>query len=386
MEEEMLNRLNWLSLTQIALISLSLLTLSPQAMEKEEVPEEFPALRETTVDKLFKVSKDIATNHIQIVGVDYAHEQGIKGKGVKVAIIDSTFSYKCDTEHALSSTCILAKPSTHTPDFWKKFKATTGKVSKHHANHVASIIAGEEIGIAPEAKLKIIDLENDPSLAHIKEYEDRIVKAIDLAIKSGVHFINLSQNIFPENQPEGKISVRMRQSFLAARNNGIGIIKSAGNLQEEYGKTAYTKSLIDLAKDMKGHLIFVSAIEYTKEGKERLAERFSNKPGKDAADYFISAPGVRISARGAEGVKILMSGTSMAAPIVTGVAALIKSIKPGLSAPKIFNILKYTARKTSLRKTYQFDDEPTLYGHGVIDAEAALVYIQENMLSDSSDK
>ena len=66
-----------------------------------------------------------------------------------------------------------------------------------------------------------------------------------------------------------------------------------------------------------------------------------------------------------------MSGTSMATPHVAGVAALIKAVKPSATGAEIADILRDTARPL---KDNAADPVPNnAYGHGCLDANAALV-------------
>jgi len=66
-------------------------------------------------------------------------------------------------------------------------------------------------------------------------------------------------------------------------------------------------------------------------------------------------------------------GTSMAAPHVSGLAALIKSIKPWLKASEIMNVIRYTADDVNA-DAYPGKDE--YIGYGRINMEKALVPIK----------
>ena len=63
-----------------------------------------------------------------------------------------------------------------------------------------------------------------------------------------------------------------------------------------------------------------------------------------------------------------MSGTSMASPYVTGVAALMLSLNPGLTAAQIGGIIRRTSNPMP-GSTYAWQDAA---GFGVIDAAACL--------------
>jgi subtilisin family serine protease len=69
-----------------------------------------------------------------------------------------------------------------------------------------------------------------------------------------------------------------------------------------------------------------------------------------------------------------MQGTSMAAPHVTGVVALMLQVKPDLDYTGVLSILKSTARKD----TYSTDSENNIFGSGKLDAYNAVKYVVES--------
>ena len=83
------------------------------------------------------------------------------------------------------------------------------------------------------------------------------------------------------------------------------------------------------------------------------------------------APGVGILSTYLAGGTTTMSGTSMATPHVAGVAALIKAVKPSATGAEIADILRDTARP--LRDAAADPVPNNAYGHGCLDAQAALV-------------
>ena len=97
----------------------------------------------------------------------------------------------------------------------------------------------------------------------------------------------------------------------------------------------------------------------------------------DALSYFsnhgakkvhIAAPGSNILSTVPNNDYARFNGTSMAAPYVTGVAALVKAVNPELTTLQLRDILTATARKSG-----------SLYGFGFLDAHAALTYGLEDL-------
>lgn len=100
---------------------------------------------------------------------------------------------------------------------------------------------------------------------------------------------------------------------------------------------------------------------------------FSSR-GPSACDQLsikpeVVAPGVavRSSIPGPGGSYDLLSGTSMAGPHVAGTVALIRQVNPDISPEAVKLLLMQTARDLS------GDLEDNTYGHGIIDAYAAVV-------------
>src|SRR5262249_18529518 len=132
-------------------------------------------------------------------------------------------------------------------------------LGENHANYVSSIIHE----IAKKARLRVIDIYDEPSVKDAGEYNDYLIAAVNAAIESDVDFINISIRIHPnDNGWNGKVSEELEKTFLNAARKGIGIIKSAGNDREIIGSTPYTKSLAELLDKMQGSMIMVVATEY----------------------------------------------------------------------------------------------------------------------------
>ena len=105
---------------------------------------------------------------------------------------------------------------------------------------------------------------------------------------------------------------------------------------------------------------------------------FSNKCG-NTSGYCIAAPGNKIASTNittAYSEYVSMSGTSMAAPMVTGAIAFLKNAFPNMRAEQIISLLMNTANKSAE------DYDSSTYGAGLLDLTAALEY--QSPVSDSS--
>lgn len=78
-------------------------------------------------------------------------------------------------------------------------------------------------------------------------------------------------------------------------------------------------------------------------------------------------------------------GTSSSAPLVAGIAALILSIKPDLSAAEVKNLLQESARKIGPESSYDAKGHSPLFGYGCVDADhAAKLVLSQSKKSDSA--
>lgn len=167
----------------------------------------------------------------------------------------------------------------------------------------------------------------------------RIAEAIRYAVDNGAHIINISL-VGPNSQNDLKTAVKY------AYDNGVAVIAASGN--DYLSLDMYPK--YPVCADEEGDaseewLLGVSAIN-----EQHFLAQFANR----GSCIDITAPGVHISStmRYAPryGLSKLyggtFSGTSFAAPFVSGAAALIKSIHPEWNPKKIYETILKTAHKT----------------------------------------
>jgi subtilisin family serine protease len=209
-----------------------------------------------------------------------------------------------------------------------------------HGTHVAGIIAATinktgVAGIAPNVKIMPINVFDG-------EYADTydIIDAIYYAADKKTDVINLSLGSF-------SYSYAMDYAASYAKSKGTVLIAAAGN--EDTSLETYPAAL--------DAVIGISATD-----KNDKITSFSNY-----GNYIdFAAPGQDIYSTVAGSSYRYMDGTSMAAPVVSGVTALVLSKNPMLTPSQVEDIL----RKSSVdlgRKGWDY-----LYGYGRIDAYKAL--------------
>jgi cell wall-associated protease len=206
-----------------------------------------------------------------------------------------------------------------------------------HGTHVAGIIGarrdqgGDVMGIAPDVVIMAIRAVPDGD-----ERDTDVANAIRYAADNGANIINMS---FGKGYSPRKASVDSAVRY--AESKGVLLVHAAGNDGENTDVTPSFPSpiLVDGQAAVR-NWIEVGASSW--KGGADLAANFSNY-GKRSVDLF--APGVDILSTLPGGKTGKESGTSMAAPVVAGVAALLMSYFPNLTAGEIKDALLESTRK-----------------------------------------
>lgn len=249
------------------------------------------------------------------------------GRGIDICVLDTGF----DARHSDFSTRTVEGKSFVPGENWNE--------DVHgHGTHCAGVAAGNKrldnekrYGIAPEAGLKIAKVLSASGTGTTSS----IVDAIDWAITKKYRVISLSLGSPVKlNEPPSLIFERAGETAL---ENNCLIIAAAGNdsrrpsLPKPVSCPANSKSILSVA-----------AIDE----QFRIA-RFSNG-GINAADggeINVCAPGVDVLScyPANKNNYTLLSGTSMAAPHVSGLAALYMEAFPDLTARQIWQLLEDNA-------------------------------------------
>nr|WP_321233916.1 S8 family peptidase [uncultured Psychroserpens sp.] len=200
-----------------------------------------------------------------------------------------------------------------------------------HGTHVSGIIAAERTngkgikGIANNAQIMAIRATPNGD-----EYDKDIALSIRYAADNGAKVINMSfgKSFSPHSD-------WVRDAIVYAAQKDVLIVHGAGNESENIDTfKKYPNDAIGTGPEVADNFITVGALE-PKYGSNMVAD-YSNF-GKVNVDVF--APGSDIYSTTPENEYESQGGTSMAAPNVSGVAALIRSQYPSLSAPQVKKIL-----------------------------------------------
>lgn len=274
---------------------------------------------------------------IKVIKAPEMWSKGVKGKNVKIAVLDTG----CDTSHPdLKSQIIGGK--NFTDDDGGKEDAISDY--NGHGTHVAGTIAANDSnggisGVAPEASLLIVKVLGGANGSGQYEW---IINGINYAVEQKVDIISMSLG-GPSDVPELKEAVKN------AVKNGVLVICAAGNEgdgDERTEELSYPAAY--------NEVIAVGSVSVARELSE-----FSNAN----KEIDLVAPGENILSTLPNKKYGKLTGTSMAAPHVSGALALIKSYEEEsfqrkLSEPEVYAQL--------IRRTLPLDIAKTLAGNGFL--------------------
>ncbi|MEV8591166.1 type VII secretion-associated serine protease mycosin [Streptomyces sp. NPDC051180] len=278
--------------------------------------------------------------------------QDTKGKGVRVAVIDTGVD---DVNPQLRAAVDAKagkdylKPDKENPGFGdEKRGKTDGTVDEvGHGTKVAGIIAARPrkgtgfVGLAPEATVIPIRQNDEKNSGK----SDTMALAIDHAVAKGARVINISQDT---TQPLGPESP-MAKAVARAIASDVVVVASAGN----DGMDGSFKDTFPAA--FPGVLAVASS------------DRNNERADFSQAGTFVgvAAPGVDIVSTVPGGGQCVDNGTSFSAPYVAGVAVLLRAKYPKWTAAQIVARIEQTAvRSVNGRDNY--------VGWGVVDPVRAL--------------
>lgn len=285
-----------------------------------------------------------------------------KGANVKIAVIDSGVDGKHqDLAGVLSGGVDVS--GAGSPDGQKSIGA-----KPEHGTLVATMLAGRGhqpadstakpspsagptvgpdgiVGVAPEAQLLSVSTWLGSPNPGGKSDQDQIPQAVRWAVDNGAGVINISLGSTSPEWPQS-----WDAAFLYAEQKNVVIVAAAGNRgggNVQVGAPATIPGVLTVAGlDRKGNASIDSSSQGISIGVAAPAENLiGGLPGGDYTEW---------------------AGTSGATPIVAGVAALIRSKWPDMTANQVINRIVSTAKDAGA------PGRDPLYGFGILDAEAAL--------------
>lgn len=204
-----------------------------------------------------------------------------------------------------------------------------------HGTHVSGIIAAERNngygidGIANAAKIMTLRAVPDGD-----EYDKDVALSIIYAVNNGAKVINMSfgKRVSPEKY-------WVDSAFNYAAQKDVLLVHAAGNDNKNIDSTDnFPNGDLIAFNKIAANLITVGASSDPRIDNGNMVAEFSNY-GKINVDVF--APGVKIYSTLPKNDSLgFQSGTSMASPVVAGVAALIRSYFPKLTAVEVKEVIE----------------------------------------------
>jgi len=273
--------------------------------------------------------------------------QTTRGKGATIAIIDTGIGR---TPVEFSGAVVGGADFSGVGS--SDGRTPVGAVDANHGSWVASLAAargtGAEtgmIGVAPEANLLSLSIGFGASSS--VPFVQQVADAMKWAVDHGADIINLS---FTTNTLTWDRA--WDDAFQYAFDHDVVVVVAAGNKgsgTDEVGAPATIPGVLTV-------------------GGVNRAGAASERASTQGITIGISAPSEQLLGVSADGQLVVWDGTSGAAPIVAGIAALVRSAHPDMDANNVINRIIKTARPAA--GSTNVPDEK--YGYGLIDANAAV--------------
>lgn len=248
-------------------------------------------------------------------------------------------------------------------------RTPVGAVDANHGSWVASLAASRGtgngrgmIGVAPEAELLSISVGFGASTT--KPFTEQIAEAMRWAVDNGATVINLS---LTTNTLDWDRS--WDDAFEYAFDNDVVVVVAAGNRGSGTDRVGAPATIPGV--------LAVGGVDPNGTA--------SSSASTQGITIGLSAPSERLRGVSADGTLVQWNGTSGAAPIVAGIAALVRAAHPDLDADDVLNRLISTAKPAAGATTVP----DKLYGYGLVNAAAAISArvdtVSENPLGSLSD-
>jgi RHS repeat-associated protein len=246
--------------------------------------------------KVRKASLDEYWN-MSAMDIPRTRELQYLGDGVKIALLDTGIDLNSSQYHIAGGVSFVDGVASYADD-------------NGHGTAMASVIASDALGIAPNAGLysvKVLD-------AYGEGHYSNVIQGIYWAIEQNVDIINMSFGA-------DDYSLFLEEAVGAAFDAGITLIGAVGNTGAD--RVQYPAKYTNV--------IGVGAVN-----EDGTAYEYSNTG--DGLNVF--APGENIRALSVGDFGVGSKGTSIAAAQVSGIAALIKNAKNDLTAAETMAVIK----------------------------------------------
>jgi hypothetical protein len=272
---------------------------------------------------------------VNLVNAPEAWARGYTGQGVVVAVLDTGV----DRNHADLAGNIWTNAGEIANDGldndgngyvddvygWNFANGNNNTLDgNRHGTHVAGTIAAANngfgaTGVAYNSRIMPVKVLSDSGSGSYSG----VAQGIRYAVDNGADVINMSLG-------GGSTDSAVQSALQYASSRGVIVVMAAGNAgAAQPGYPASSATSWGLA---------VGAVD----SSNQMAS-FSNRAGSNSSMRYVTAPGVQVYSTLPNGGYGFLSGTSMAAPHVAGVVALMLSANPNLTDAQVRQIITDTA-------------------------------------------
>lgn len=301
--------------------------------------------------------------------------QQTNGQAIKVAIIDEDF----EVNHPNIKSKIFK--AYNAMDGSSNISDSDGDTF-YHGLAVAGIVAGDEVGVAPQTQLILINLDFENNTLS----EADVIEAFTYAQNNGARVINCSWGL-------GSIPQTVSDKITELKDAGIIVVFSSGNDGADLDQignedlseidTVIGVGASSILNDVTSYSNYGSTIDVIAPGGGGVNNN-SNLLGILSLDQSGSAGENKNTQLSYTNENLdnytLTSGTSFAAPTTTGLVALMLSVNPNLTFAQVRNILISTTDKVGgTNADYSVGSFDTKRAYGKINAKKAIEAAQASL-------
>ena len=352
----------------IALAALDASELTTQKATINDPKAYKPALESVgAFDAWDKLEKDKTVTNVTVAVID---------EGFRLTHEEFTGNFVYDAKTGKYNRPLVVAPYNA---YTNKKGAENIKSEESHGSHVMGIVAahvnnGKGIAGITNNRVQVMPIQAF-DVSGDKTNSDAMIRAVDYVTKNAANYnvrvINMSIGGGTKNDDWPDDDLLLMDSIAKAHDKGIVTVTSAGNQTKNY-----TPPFYHVPSDFE-QCVAVINLENTNPEKPSIVRRNDssnyNVDGQMAKD--ISAPGSNIvsASKWGDNKYIEFSGTSMAAPMVAGIMALMFSADNSLTVDEAVSKL-YTSASPLYSKELKIGDPvySQEFGYGNVDASDAL--------------
>ena len=322
-----------------------------------------------------------------------AYAKGYTGDGIKVGVIDTGVLTGGTTGYTNTThTDLDGNHASFTSGSDARFSDSTPNDYNGHGTHVAGIIAAEKNdtgmhGIAYDATLYTFRAMNSSGIGTATHFANSMQNAVN----ANVDIINNSWNanfgsdgiadidVFTDGTCTTIATCRtiigstFYNKMVTAGNSSKINVWAAGNDSESHPHIVAGAAIYDIRfRETTVVVVATDTVGTYGGGSTNPIASYSNKCG-NAKTICIAAPGTSVHSTSNDGTTNyeILSGTSMAAPLVSGGLAIIKEQFSSLTNAQVVDRLFATATDTGIYS------DSSIYGHGLMNLSQASTAVAE---------